>query len=586
MSRFGDEVGFAHELTRAIVAAEVPPVRRASVNRAILRVLAGRRNVPVSRLADHAADANEADDAYRYGCEAGRVAVEMASHRQAVHHLRTALRFASQRTARERAELLESLALECMVTDQIDDALSAAEESLALWTEAGDEIRVGASHTILDRITWFLGQGEQARGHAAQAVDILERHGPTRELARALGCLGAFEVELGDRAAGRRICERALAIARQTGDAYAESDALNSIGCALSWTGRLDDGVAFLQESLQIALDAGLGHLAGRAYANLAGILADEHRYQMTDAVLAEGLRYTDDHDLTLRYVCLTGVMAGTELRRGRWEDALADASGMLERTGTMTVGRIPALTVIATIGMRRGDADAVGVLEEARSGAEAAAEIHGIAATAAALAEERWLHGDLAGARALAQAALDRAEPMYPHDRGEVLSWAVRAGAPAPATDGLPREWALQIEGNWVAAADAWAAVGHPYERALALFEIGTPAALSDAFEILDRLGARPAAARVAARLRELGERVPRGARPGTRANPGGLTARELEVLGLVADGLTNAEIATRLFIADKTVEHHVSRVLGKLGVTSRREAARAAAALDLPTG
>jgi DNA-binding NarL/FixJ family response regulator len=114
-------------------------------------------------------------------------------------------------------------------------------------------------------------------------------------------------------------------------------------------------------------------------------------------------------------------------------------------------------------------------------------------------------------------------------------------------------------------------------------LIEVNTPTALTQAFDILDRLGAGAAAALAAERLRSLGERVPRGIRPSTRANPAGLTSREIEVLQLVVDGLTNAEIAAKLFVSDKTVEHHVSRLLLKLGVASRREAARTARQLDL---
>ena len=114
-------------------------------------------------------------------------------------------------------------------------------------------------------------------------------------------------------------------------------------------------------------------------------------------------------------------------------------------------------------------------------------------------------------------------------------------------------------------------------------MIEVNTPTALTQAFDILDRLGAGAAAALAADRLRSLGERVPRGIRPSTRANPAGLTSREIEVLQLVVDGLTNAEIAAKLFVSDKTVEHHVSRLLLKLGVASRREAARTARQLDL---
>ena len=156
-------------------------------------------------------------------------------------------------------------------------------------------------------------------------------------------------------------------------------------------------------------------------------------------------------------------------------------------------------------------------------------------------------------------------------------------AGEEHDAPAGTPGHVALQINGRWQEAADAWQALGRPYERALALIEVSTPPALTEAFDVLDRLGAGPAAALVAERLRSLGERVPRGVRPSTRANPAGLTAREIEVLQLVVDGLTNGEIAAKLFVSDKTVEHHVSRILVKLGVTSRREAARTAHQLDL---
>ena len=91
-----------------------------------------------------------------------------------------------------------------------------------------------------------------------------------------------------------------------------------------------------------------------------------------------------------------------------------------------------------------------------------------------------------------------------------------------------------------------------------------------------LNNLGARPAAAIVARRLRERGARgLPRGPRPATRENPAGLTTREVEVLGLVAEGLRNAEIAQRLVLSQKTVDHHVSAILRKLDVCSRGQAA-----------
>src|SRR6185436_7456716 len=102
---------------------------------------------------------------------------------------------------------------------------------------------------------------------------------------------------------------------------------------------------------------------------------------------------------------------------------------------------------------------------------------------------------------------------------------------------------------------------------------------------EIARGLGAEPLTRRVTARMRELGLRVPQGRREATRANPAGLTARQVEVLSLVAEGLTNAEIAERLFVSPRTAEHHVAAVLTKLGAATRQDAARRANDLGLVT-
>jgi DNA-binding NarL/FixJ family response regulator len=135
----------------------------------------------------------------------------------------------------------------------------------------------------------------------------------------------------------------------------------------------------------------------------------------------------------------------------------------------------------------------------------------------------------------------------------------------------------------DWRGAADAFGAVGWTYDRALMLSLLDDEEALLEALELARSLGAAPLTQRATRRLRDLGVRVPQGPRVGTRGNPAGLTARQLEVLTLLAEGLTNAEIADRLVVSPRTAEHHVAAVLTKIGASTRREAARRASELGL---
>jgi DNA-binding NarL/FixJ family response regulator len=166
----------------------------------------------------------------------------------------------------------------------------------------------------------------------------------------------------------------------------------------------------------------------------------------------------------------------------------------------------------------------------------------------------------------------------------GELAFWARRVGTPLEGTPAIARPFEFQMRGKHLEAAREWAQLGCPYERALALSDSADPAHRKQALEIFESLGARPMAQRLRRQLKAEGVRgLKRGANRSTRANVAGLTVRELEVLALVAQDLSNAAIARRLYLSAKTVDHHASAILSKLGIASRREAADAARRLGI---
>jgi DNA-binding CsgD family transcriptional regulator/tetratricopeptide (TPR) repeat protein len=568
-------VAFRHELARLAVEDSVPLTRKIELHRKALVTLADPPdgNVDLARLAHHAEGAGDREAVLRYAPEAGELAAALGSHREAAAQYARALRFGDGLTPTRRAELLERQTAACFVTDQYDEGIAAIREAAQCRRAAGDRLKEGDDTRVLSEFLWCPGRIHEAQHAAREAVTLLEALPPGPELAFAYANSGFIAAVDSRGAEAVRWSKRALDLAIQFDDLETAVYASQTIGAC-------EADFELLEDTLARAEKAGLVEKAGRVYSALTGVAVESRRNDMAERHLGAGLAYCSEYGLELYRLYVLAHMTRFELDQGRWSEAAHTAGTVLRIPRTSTTPRIVALVVLALLRARRGDPEARQALEEAWLLAEPTGELPRLGPVAAARAEVAWLEGDR---EAVAEAtedvlalAVDRGNPWR---IGELACWRARAGIDEDLPEGAAEPYALELAGDAGAAAAAWRDLGCPYDAALAAMSQDDEGELRRALDDLQRLGAKPAAAIVARRLRDLGARdLPRGPRPATRENPASLTPREVEVLQLVVEGLRNSEIAVRLFLSVKTVDHHVSAILRKLGVRSRGEAATVA--------
>jgi DNA-binding CsgD family transcriptional regulator len=544
---------FRHELARRAIEDSVSDLRRAAMHRAILARLIERGEPSLARLAHHASGAGDAEAIFRFAPLAAAEAAKAGAHREAAAHYRTALEHSGAAGEAERATLLEALSYECYLTEQHEEALAHRVEATSIRHRLGDTLREGDNLRWQSRLNWFLGRHAEVRQCAAEAIAILESQ-PGRELAMAYSNQAQLLMLAQECGAAREWGMRAIDLATYLGDDEIVAHALNNVGSA-AVTSNDATGFQYLARSLRLSLERGFPEQAARAYGNIFAQAVRLRHYSRAERFLAEGIDYCQERDLGSWENFIIGWRARLHLERGRWDAAAADAEALLARGALSPINRIPALTVLGTVRNRRGDASGLPLLDEAHQLAQRTMEMQRIGPVALARAEAAWLRGepqsaadDLNDALALANRVSENIE------RHELELWLWRIGArDTPPAYRRP--------------------TGDPYDEALALSDSGDVDALQRAVVILEQLGDGCLIHILRQKLRAQGVRGPRQS---TRAHPAGLTSREVQILELLDEGLRNADIATRLHLSPKTVDHHVSSVLSKLGVKTRGEAAR----------
>jgi DNA-binding CsgD family transcriptional regulator/tetratricopeptide (TPR) repeat protein len=580
----GQAVAFRHELARLVVEQEIGPGRAVAIHRRILRALEDGGGEP-SHLVHHAQAAGDHEALLRHAVTAAARSAVLGAHTEAAEHYERAIAVADGRPAAERAELLARSAQEHYLTNRPREAVERQRAALALIRTAGDPLREGDALRSLSRYHWFSGEGTDAEATGGEAVALLERLEPSPELARAYSNLSQLRMLAYDREKAIAWGERALALAERFEVEETAVHALANIGAAQRGLGDEDARRATLEESLRRAKAAGLDDDVGRAYANLTASSVSQRQFTVAEPYLSEGITWCDEHDIPGYTLYLLAWRARLDVDLGDWTAAAGLVIEVMSDPGASVPQQIVARVAGGLLAVRTGDEErGRKLLDEALAQARPTGELQRLGPVAAARAEAAWLRGDLAAIDAETAAVAELAARRHqPWELGELCMWRRRAGLAFPAGEMAP-PYAAELAGDPVHAARLWDELRCPYETAMARVQADDEPQLREALAELQRLGALPAARLVSRRLRELGARdIPRGPHPATAGNAGALTPRELEVLALVAQGLRNAEIAERLVLSSRTVDHHVSSILGKLGARTRGEAVAEARRLRL---
>ncbi len=585
-------VRYRHELSRRVVEESLGAARRRELNARVLALLGGEPldATTLSRLVHHAEAAHDAESVLRHAPQAAEEAARRGAHRQAVAFYGAAISYADGVDRRERATLLDKLAGEAFACGLKDEALDANERAFALWHEAGDTFAQGRNRRMRFEFGEFPNYVDRAAfaGAIESAVALLEPHGASTDLAMAyvdwslmLGMRGRYDEA--------QVSEgKAVAMAEALTDPSALCHVLL---LGERWRNSFlgFPRVERTERAVELALRSGDEAVTAQAWVVHGLFTQSVGDLRRLERCLTEGLRFVEERDLDWQRTVLRGLRARYELLRGSWDTVPEIATEVLAGPGLPGLAEFFATSSLGLVRCRRGERDGIALLQRQCAVADKLVAPASSVPARSNLAEAYWLAGNRA-------AALDSAREAFEHARNMAASgrrfgvppiwsrttrvsawWLWRdSGVEMPADgDGAI---ALQLRGDWRGAAAVWAEMGLPYERAMALID-GDEAARREAFSILEKLGATATIERCREMLAERGVRgIPRGPRPATRANPMGLTEREIEVLLLLEQGLANAQISRRLHRSVKTVGHHVSAILAKLGAGTRQEAAHIA--------
>ena len=495
---------FRHELARVAVEASLSPPAARALHADVLGALArpGQGAVSLARRVHHAVRAGDARAVAALAPEAARQARQRGAHLEAAAHFRTAL--AHGEPGPDTGDWLAACAHECRLTNQLDAAVAAHQQLSAWHREHPDDRREATNLSQLALVQVLALRNAEADAASRRAIALLAPLPPGPELARAWRVEAQLRMLNRDCEAAVAWAGKAIALAERLGEREILAEAVGTLGTATLFID-YDAGCAHLARALELALADGLHGLAANTYSNLGSGSGEVWRLRQARAHLKTAIAFAQQHEIDFYRQYAVAWLALCELHLGQWDDAREHALDIVAQAAPST-SRVMALAALGRLQARRGEPEAAQTLDEALALALASGTLQRVAPVRCARAEAAWLRGDLPAVAAEATAALAQAERhAHPWFAGELAGWLRRAGVATPLPAACAEPHALLLRGDWRRAADAWAALGCPFEQALALAEGDDAARLRGARAAggPGRPGRRRPPAQVAARRR-----------------------------------------------------------------------------------
>jgi DNA-binding CsgD family transcriptional regulator len=582
--RAGEDVAFRHELARRTIEDALPDERRRQLHAIVLRALQQRADVDPARLAHHAKGAGDDHALARAARDAALLAARRTAHQEAVRHGEVALGVRDELTPDDVAELAVDLVIPLLVSARADDAAALARDAVEHWRAAGDTRREARALVALASAISARGSPLDAQVMVEQAVALLERHPPGPELAEGYVRLTSLAMLARNRDSAARWGEQAIALATELGDMGLLGRALVEAGIADVMDARFD-GLQRVREAIELGRRHDLAGIVNIGLGQIGSGCGEMRRYDEAVPALVEGISHSAAHHFEANRQYDVAWLARCRFDLGQWDEVEPLCMSVINGPSPTPISRFVALNTLGWLRARRGDGDPWMLLDDALSIARRMGHLQRLWPVAVARAEAGALEGSLDEHLDLLDEVIDlAARCRHGIAVGQLAVWLGRGGRLTDPPPGAAEPFASWIAGDHQAAAAGFRRQGCPYEVADVLVGSGDTSSIREAHATFSRLGAGPMVEVTAVELRR------RGARPLARragaADVGGLSAREVEVLKLVAAGFTNPQIADALYISRKTAEHHVSAILAKLGVSGRTEAATAAVRLGIAAG